>query len=202
MDEKKFYGLKEQEVQKSRRLYGNNELAKRKRISFIIMFLANFRSFIVCFLAFALVVKTALFFYMDRGKLLDIIILGVAFILATMISTVLNYYVQNDAIKRQEAAEHIKINVMRNGHLVSKWIEELVVGDIVKVSIGDKVPADCKLVKLFNCKSIKVDQSFATGESDEKEKLFCPEDYVPEHSEKNQYMVCRGSMVTEGEAYL
>ena len=90
MEEKKFYGLTEQQVQESRKLHGNNELAKRKKISFIEMFLANFKSFIVCFLAFALVVKTVLFFAMNRGKLLDIIILGVAFILATMISTILN----------------------------------------------------------------------------------------------------------------
>lgn len=202
MGDKKFYGLTEKEVHESRELHGNNELAKRKRISFIMLFLANFASFIVCFLAFALVVKTVLFFAMSRGELLDIIILGVAFVLATMISTVLNYYVQNDAIKRQEAAEHIKVNVLRDGHLVSKWIEEIVVGDIIKVSTGDKVPADCKVVKLFNCKSIKVDQSFATGESDDKEKKLCPEGHVPEHSEKNEYMVCRGSMITEGEAYL
>lgn len=199
---KKFTGLSEAEVQSSRAAHGDNSLAKRKKISFLELFLANFASFIVCFLAVALVIKVGLFLFMQKGNLLDIIILGLAFCLATLIATVLNYYVQNDAIKRQDEAEHVKVNVLRGGHLLSIWVEELVVGDIVKVSIGDKVPADCKVVNLFNCNSIKVDQSFATGESDDKEKLLCPDDVTPEHSEKNEYLVARGSMVTEGEAYL
>lgn len=200
--EKKFFGLTEAQVLESRKLNGDNSLAKRKKISFLSLFLANFASFIVCFLAVALVIKVGLFAFMQKGSLLDIIILGVAFCLATLIATVLNYYVQNDAIKRQDEAEHMKVNVLRDGHLISMWIEDLVVGDIVKVSTGDKIPADCKVVKLFNCGSIKVDQSFATGESDDKEKLLCPDDFTPEHSEKNEYLVARGSMVTEGEAYL
>ncbi len=55
----------------------------------------------------------------------------------------------------------------------SKWLnidsEELVPGDIVEVSAGEKVPADIRLLELKTA-IIKVDQSAFTGETEPKNK--------------------------------
>lgn len=42
--------------------------------------------------------------------------------------------------------------------------KEIVPGDVVEVSVGDKIPADIRLTKIFST-TIRIDQSILTGES-------------------------------------
>lgn len=57
-------------------------------------------------------------------------------------------------------------NVVRNGGQVSRVrAEELVPGDIVSVAVGDRIPADCRLVAIES-NSFAVDQAILTGESE------------------------------------
>ncbi|KAJ4316763.1 hypothetical protein N0V84_007701 [Fusarium piperis] len=57
-------------------------------------------------------------------------------------------------------------NVVRNGGHVSRVkADELVPGDIVTVSIGDRIPADCRVVTIES-NSFAVDQAVLTGESE------------------------------------
>jgi Ca2+ transporting ATPase len=58
-----------------------------------------------------------------------------------------------------------KAKVMRKGMVREVKADELVPGDIVHVAVGDRIPADCRLLSI-NSNSFRVDQSILTGESE------------------------------------
>jgi len=53
-------------------------------------------------------------------------------------------------------------SVLRDGQMAREKAEDLVVGDIVKVSVGDIVPAD---LRLFDGMNLEIDEALLTGES-------------------------------------
>lgn len=55
--------------------------------------------------------------------------------------------------------------VTRDGHIKRLRAEELVPGDIVSVAVGDRIPADCRLLAVQS-NSFAVDQAILTGESE------------------------------------
>ena len=54
--------------------------------------------------------------------------------------------------------------VLRSGKVSRVHASELVPGDIIVVAVGDKIPADCKLLSITSS-SFRVDQAILTGES-------------------------------------
>ena len=54
--------------------------------------------------------------------------------------------------------------VLRDGEWKRIHATELVPGDIVSVAVGDKIPADCRLLSVSSG-SFRVDQAILTGES-------------------------------------
>lgn len=53
---------------------------------------------------------------------------------------------------------------LRDGSLVKVHASELVPGDIISVAVGDKIPADARLLSVSSS-SFRVDQAILTGES-------------------------------------
>ncbi|KAJ1663742.1 hypothetical protein IW140_004656 [Coemansia sp. RSA 1813] len=88
-----------------------------------------------------------------------------------------------------------KTHVIRDAKLDSIQAAELVVGDVVFLRIGDKIPADCYV---FSSSDLKVDNSSLTGESE-------PQERTPGNTMKNPLeatnMVFNGTLVVSGEAY-
>lgn len=54
--------------------------------------------------------------------------------------------------------------VLRNGHVSKINTVDLVPGDIIKIAVGDKIPADCRIIAI-NSSSFRIDQAILTGES-------------------------------------
>ncbi|KAK5984319.1 Sodium/potassium-transporting ATPase subunit alpha-A [Trichostrongylus colubriformis] len=66
-------------------------------------------------------------------------------------------------------------HVIRNGRLIDVRVEDVVIGDVVEINVGDKVPAD---MRIFQARGLKVDNSSLTGESE-------PQTRTPEYTHRN-----------------
>lgn len=85
--------------------------------------------------------------------------------------------------------------VVRNGAATKVSSVDLVVGDIVKISIGNKVPADMRLLSTSG--DVRFDRSMLTGESDEVEGAV---DATEKNFLETRNIALMGTMVTNGSA--
>jgi len=102
------------------------------------------------------------------------------------------------ALKAEELAKEIA-KVYREGKLQEIHISEVVVGDLVYLQSGDKIPADGVVCG----GTIQVDQASLNGETEEASKTECP--VGAKYDMKNLlnfYYVYRGTVVCSGEAFV
>lgn len=85
--------------------------------------------------------------------------------------------------------------VIRDGVQKAIGVANLVVGDVVTISAGQKIPADCRVIFV---QSFKVDQSSITGESEAVESCVHAEDDKPLEA-KN--IIFNGSLAVEGTCF-
>ncbi len=156
-------GLSENEVIASREKYGSNRMTPPKRKSFIAHFIGNLGDPVIKILLFALVVNMA--FISQPSDWIETIGIALSVFLATFISTISECGSEN-AFSRLNAENENYLCRVRRGDVVRLPIEELVVGDIVLLSAGDKIPADGFLIS----GKLGVGQAAMTGESREVEK--------------------------------
>jgi sodium/potassium-transporting ATPase subunit alpha len=83
-------------------------------------------------------------------------------------------------------------HVIRNGIVIECPAEELVVGDVVVVQFGEKVPADLRIIE---CSNLKVDNSSLTGEA---EPLSRTVDMTHENPMESKNIAFYGTFFTEG----
>ena len=185
-------GLTEEEVVKSREINGSNHLTKQKSESFIKKLLSTLGDPIIKILLIALAVKTVfLFKSFDWFETIGIVI---AIALASFISTISEYGSEKAFEKLQEEVSKIKCRVKRNNKKKEISIEDVVVGDIVYLEPGDKIPADGIIIK----GKINVDESSINGETKEAHKEAVLNINKPR---ENNY-VYRGTVVYNNEALM
>ncbi|KAL1925494.1 uncharacterized protein VTP21DRAFT_377 [Calcarisporiella thermophila] len=84
---------------------------------------------------------------------------------------------------------------IREGKLLQMPASNLVLGDVVFLRMGDKVPAD---VFLFSCSEMKVDNSSLTGESEPQERSVTNTHKNPLEATN---MLFNGTLIVAGEGY-
>ena len=185
-------GLTEEEAIKSREKNGSNALTKAKKESFSKKLIQTLGDPIIKILLIALAVKTVfLFKNFDWFETIGIVL---AILIASFISTLSEIGSEKAFEKLQEEASKIKCCVKRNNKKIEIPIEEVVVGDIIYLEGGDKIPADGIIVK----GSISVDESSLNGETKEIHKESALNINKP--LEKNY--VYRGTVVYNNEALM
>jgi Mg2+-importing ATPase len=183
-------GLSSSDVEERLKVFGYNELVKKKKRAAIVEFFSHFRSPLIIILLIAGLISGFL------GEIVNAVII---FFIVTL-SVVLDFYQES---KAERAAEMLKqrvavtATVLRDGVKKEAGIAEIVPGDIVYLSAGDIVPAD---VRVISAKDLFVNQSALTGESFPVEKTAAPlKAYEPTITEWSNYLFM-GTSVVSGTA--
>ncbi len=162
-------GLTEAQVRQSREKYGENLLKKSGRRSFLSCFVSNLGDPVIRVLLVALAVNLAV--AIKGGSIYESIGIAVSVFLATLISTLSEYGGEAAFDSLQKESDKLLCRVRRDGKIVQIQAREIVVGDLLLLRAGDKIPADATVI--FG--EVGVDQSAMTGESREVTKHPCDE---------------------------
>ena len=195
----KLSGLTSQQVEESRRKYGANTLTEIPPDPLWKKILEGFKDPMLMILMVALVVQVALFF-LGQAEWFEPVGILIAILVANGVASVSENKQEGkaSALKAEEEAKETA-KVIRDGRLSEIHVSEVVVGDIVFLQAGDKIPADGVIAS----GEIKVDQAALNGETEEAEKT------APSGGETydikdllNRFYAYRGTVVCGGEAHM
>jgi magnesium-transporting ATPase (P-type) len=190
-------GLSETDVHRSKEQFGDNALTRNTRRSFAREFIANFGDPIIKILLIALIVNIVI--QIRHFNWYETIGIAIAILVSTFVSTLSEYGSESAFEKLQEEALRTKCRVKRAGGLVELPVGDVVVGDIVLLQPGDRIPAD----GLITSGEIHVDQSPLNGESKEAVKKPGEESSRIEKSGfSSRNKLYRGCIVCSGEAIM
>lgn len=148
-------GLTSAEAEAQLERYGPNRLPQAKTSSVAVVFLRQFLSPFIYILLVAAIVSLAV------GQLPSAIFIMAVLLLNACIGAVQEFSAERSAAALRDMVRG-SARVMRDGHVVSVDIEEIVPGDLVLLASGDRTPAD---VRLTDTDGLCVDESMLTGES-------------------------------------
>ena len=160
-------GLTAEQVLASREQYGDNVLTQPEQTPLWRQFLVKFNDPLIKILLLALALSMGLsiyeFFWLNQGFKIFFEPLGI--LLAVVLATLIGFLVEVNANKKfrllNQSDDHVKVKVMRGGHVTQVPRCDIVVGDIVILDVGEKIPADGTIVHSIN---LTVDESSFTGE--------------------------------------
>ncbi len=193
-------GLSYEGAQKNIERFGQNSLTKKKGDSLLKrIWDASTEPMLLMLIAaglIALAVNIIRSFTGGEADYLECVGVFVAIALSVVISVVM----EGRSAKAFEALSKINGNVIvraiRNGKTVKLNKDEIATGDILLLSAGDKIPADCRLIESV---SLRVDESALTGESFAVKKdseLEISDEKTPLAERAN--MIYSGTFITEG----
>jgi P-type Ca2+ transporter type 2C len=181
-------GLSTSEATRRLSEHGPNELQDTHGVSPWSIVVAQFKNLLIIILLFAVALSVVF------GHGLEALVIGVILLLAVLLGFVQEYRAERSIeALRQIAAP--TASVVRDGQEVEIPARDLVPGDIVRLSAGDRIPADGRLIEAIN---LQVDEAPLTGESVPVEKQTAPLSGadLPVGDRKN--MVYSGTAVTYG----
>ncbi len=170
--------------------FGHNELEEKKKIPLWILFLSQFKDFMILVLI-AVVILSGLL-----GEFVEALIILLIIFLNASLGFAQEYRAGKamDALKRMSQAQ---TQVHRDGQVKLVSSRELVPGDVVLLEAGNLIPAD---IRLLECYGFRVDESSLTGESMpvDKSNSVLSGDGIAPGDQVN--MAFKGTLATNGRA--
>jgi P-type Ca2+ transporter type 2C len=181
-------GLSPEEAGRRLEQYGPNELIERQRKSLWMMFLDQFKDFMILVLIAAAIVAGVI------GEPSDTIAIAVIVLLNAVLGFVQEYRAEKAmaALKKMAAPS---ATVIRGGQAESVPASQLVPGDLVILEAGNVVPADIRLTEAVQ---LHIDEAALTGESVPVEKDHAALNEPDLSIGDRRNMAYKGTLVTYG----
>jgi Ca2+-transporting ATPase len=182
-------GLTDEEAKKRLKEYGRNEITGGRKHSGLRIALSQFKNPLIIILITAGIVTLFLQEWINSGVIFATV----------LINTALGFWQENKAENILESLKSylvVHARVKRDGREHDINATELIPGDVIRITQGDRVPADGRV--LFT-NSLEVDQSVLTGESlpvQKSAKAVAESTALPDQTS----MVFSGTLVVQGFA--
>ena len=148
-------GLSQTDAEKKLKEFGKNSLEQKKKSSTLKIFCNQFKDIMVMILLISTIILVAI------GELYD----AITIIIIVLMNAILGFVQEFRTEKTLETLKKISsptAKVYRDGKLKTIVSENLVIGDVIELDTGDRVPADCNILQ---CSSLACDEAILTGES-------------------------------------
>ena len=200
-------GLNKKQVDESRKLYGDNVIHEAEPETFWDKFKGAFDDpMIKLLLAIAAIMAIMAFMgYAEFGELIGI---AISVLLVTGISAKTEIASDNEYRKLKDSTKKEVCKVYRDGKVIEIEVNELVVGDMVILQSGDKIPADGYLYQ----GDLRVDNSALNGEAEECKKFVVEDSKAYKESAMtadvtgdtfvDAHSLFRGAVVFNGEGVM
>lgn len=182
-------GLSSKETKKRLLDNGKNILPKKKKDSFIKIFLKGILDPIVLLLVVTVI------FSLIVGEKTDAIAISFIILIDLILGAVQEWKAEKNADSLSSIIK-VKVNVLRDGKEVEIDSEDLVAGDVMVLDSGDKISADARIIESHN---LTVSESVLTGESINVSKKACEVNEKASISEMKN-MLFAGTTITTGRA--
>ncbi|CAL1140841.1 unnamed protein product, partial [Cladocopium goreaui] len=180
----KFYqvtpeqGLSSTQVEEYRAKYGPNALEEQEKKTMLELIIEQFEDTLVRILLASAMISFLLAFFDEKSKEEGLKAYVEPFVILTILilNAIIAIWQDSKAEKALDALKKLAPEcamVLRNGSWQSIDAEDVVPGDILEVRVGDKVPADARVMQLKTT-TIKIEQSQLTGESQSVTKEVAP----------------------------
>ncbi|ASK63553.1 calcium-translocating P-type ATPase, SERCA-type [Virgibacillus phasianinus] len=148
-------GLSSKQVEKRQKQHGANELDPGKQTAKWLIFIKQFQDFMVLVLLAATLIAGLLGEYID----------AIAIMVIVFVNGFIGFFQEQKAEKSLAKLKELSAPfayVLRDKNWERKPSRDIVVGDVIKVSSGDRIPADMRIV---DSNSMETEESTLTGES-------------------------------------
>lgn len=148
-------GLSTATAQERLQKHGPNALPQKAEKSALLKFIAHFKDVLIYILLAAAVITAIMGHWVDT-----FVIIGVA-----VINALIGFIQENNAEKSLKSIQNMLASeamLVRDGKQVTVATRDIVVGDVVMLRPGDKIPAD---LRLFEVNNLRVEEAILTGES-------------------------------------
>jgi calcium-translocating P-type ATPase len=190
-------GLTSREAELSAMVHGTNAITKKEHKGFLAQYAASFGDPIIRILLVALGVNIV--FMWGDASWQETAGIAFAVLLATLISTLSEYGSESAFKKLQEESAKIKCRIRRDGLVTELPINEIVVGDIIYLQAGDRIPADGRIA----AGELAVDQSALNGETAEAVKKPVGDEFATDANDLlSRDRLFRGSVICSGEGVM
>lgn len=158
-------GLSSDEAQTRLSTGGENILKQKTKKKPITIFLSQFNNMMIILLILVGIVSLVYSIVTNESVIEAIVIFG-----CVLVNAFMGFFQELKSENTIEALRDLtvsKVKVKRDENYVETDATKLVVGDVILLEAGDKVPADARIIKAVRA---KVDESILTGESIAVEK--------------------------------